>query len=85
VETISIQLSISGLFFHDLSSMTDGTRPGDYAEVVATLTAERQARADAEAWATSAETQAATERQARAEAEAHLRELEAELCRLRGE
>ncbi len=63
----------------------DGTRLGDYAEVVATLTAERQARADAEARATSAETQAATERQARAEAEARLRELEAELRRLRGE
>ncbi len=77
----------------------DGTQIGDYAEVVATLTTERQARTDAEARAaterqarasaearaTSAETQAATERQARAEAEVRLRELEAELRRLRGE
>jgi Uma2 family endonuclease len=56
----------------------DGTPMGDYAEVVATLNAERealaterQARADAEARA--------------ADAEARLRELEVELRRMRGE
>jgi hypothetical protein len=55
----------------------DGTPMGDYAEVVATLNAEREALA--------AERQARADAEARAaDAEARLRDLEAELRRLRG-
>lgn len=55
-----------------------GVPLGDYIEVSA-------ARVEAEAKAREAEAQAAAEAQARAEAEARIRQLEAELRRLRGE
>lgn len=63
----------------------NGEQLGDYMAVVTALSAEAHARAVAEDRAVAAEDRAVAEAQARAAAEERVRELEAELRRLRGE
>jgi colicin import membrane protein len=84
LERVGLWLGVAGdrVAFYDPDT---GREIGDYTELSQAITAEAQARAEAEARAEALARTATAEAQARADLEARLREMEAELRRVRGE